>query len=98
MYEVYSNRIMIILGQQCLTTNDSPDKNVPCALPFKFNGELKNACITDTDPDGRYWCSTKVNPRTKEHIGGQGKWGFCQNSCPPIAPITPDNTARTEGE
>ena len=81
-----------------MTTNDSPDKNVPCALPFKFNGELKNACITDTDPDGRYWCSTKVNPRTKEHIGGQGKWGFCQNSCPPIAPITPDNTARTEGE
>ena len=70
-----------ILDEPCITTNDSPDKNAPCALPFKFNGELKNACITDTDPDGRYWCSTKVNPRTREHIGGQGKWGFCQNSC-----------------
>ena len=81
-----------------MTTNDSPDKNATCVFPFKFNGELKNGCITDTDPDGRYWCSTKVNPRTLEHIGGQGKWGFCQNSCPSIVSITPDNKTRTVGK
>ena len=78
------NNVLIFLGQQCLTTDESPDSNVPCALPFKWNGELRNSCITDLDPDGKYWCSTKVSPRTKEHIGGEGNWGWCRNSCPPI--------------
>ena len=32
-------------------TNDSPDKNAQCKLPFKFNGVLRQECITDTDPD-----------------------------------------------
>ena len=33
----------------------------------------------------RYWCSTKVDNEL-EHIGGQGNWGFCRQSCPPITP------------
>ena len=35
----------------------------------------------------RYWCSTKVDDEL-EHIGGQGNWGFCRQSCPPITPVT----------
>ena len=32
----------------------------------------------------RYWCSTKVDDNL-EHIGGQGNWGFCRQSCTTIA-------------
>jgi hypothetical protein len=35
----------------------------------------------------RYWCSTKLDGEL-EHIGGQGNWGFCRQSCPPITPVT----------
>ena len=76
-----------ISGQQCHTTRDSLAQGgeyAPCALPFKFNGELRDACITDLDPDGKYWCSTNVNPRTRQHVGGGGFWGYCEDSCPPI--------------
>ena len=34
----------------------------------------------------RYWCSTKVDNEL-EHVGGQGNWGFCRQSCPPIIPV-----------
>ena len=36
----------------------------------------------------RFWCSTKVDDNL-EHIGGQGNWGFCRQSCPTITPVTP---------
>ena len=66
---------------QCLTTDDSPSKNIPCVLPFKFQGKLRNECITETDPNDRYWCSTKVNENL-EHADGIGNWGYCSESCP----------------
>ena len=50
-------------------------------LPFKFQGILRNECITETDPDDRYWCSTKVNENL-EHADGIGNWGYCSQSCP----------------
>ena len=39
---------------QCLTTDEGPRKSVECALPWRFNGKLREGCITETDPDGRY--------------------------------------------
>ena len=33
------------------------------------------------DPDGEFWCSTRVNRRTREHIGGKGHWGYCKPGC-----------------
>ena len=41
----------------------------------------------------RYWCSTKVDDEL-EHIGGQGNWGFCRPSCPPITPVTSTTTTQ----
>lgn len=83
---------------QCFTTNDSPSKNALCVFPFKFYGVLKNTCINDTDPVGKYWCSTKVDENL-EHIGGQGNWGFCRKSCPLLNPkITTTMTASTSSE
>jgi len=84
-------------GQTCLTTNDSPDKNAECKFPWKFNGKTLNGCTDETDPDGKFWCSTKVDDKL-EHIGGQGNWGFCRQSCPPITPVTtpkPPTTPRS---
>ena len=43
-------------------------------------------CITSIFIYCRYWCSTKVDNEL-EHIGGQGNWGFCRQSCPPITPM-----------
>ena len=51
-------------------------------LPFKFQGILRHECITETDPDNRYWCSTKVNENL-EHDDSIGNWGYCSESCPP---------------
>ena len=42
----------------------------------------------------RYWCSTKVDNEL-EHIGGQGNWGFCRQSCPTITPVTSTPRSRT---
>ena len=55
--------------RQCLTTNDSPSSNTPCSFPFKFKGKLRRGCITEDDPDGRFWCSTKTDDNFN-HIGG----------------------------
>ena len=77
-------------GQQCHTTQESiaeGGKYAPCALPFKFDGKLRDACITEFDPDGKYWCSTKVDENFV-HVGGGGFWGFCADSCPPINATT----------
>jgi len=45
-------------------------------------------CTTATDPDGRWWCSTKVD-NNLEHVGAGGNWGYCSLDCPGPAPITP---------
>ena len=46
-----------------------------------LKGILRISCITDTDPDDKYWCSTKVNEKL-QHIGGGGHWAYCSQSCP----------------
>ena len=71
-------------AQDCRTTSDSPSPNTPCVIPFKFQGKLRNRCITDADPNGKYWCSTKTDDNL-EHIPGQGFWGYCEaDSCPTV--------------
>ena len=34
----------------------------------------------------RFWCSTKVD-NNLEHVGGEGNWGFCRQSCPTITSV-----------
>ena len=83
----------MISGPSCVTTNDSPSKEVPCALPFKFQGKLRKTCITDLDPDGKYWCSTDVD----ENLNHVSEWGFCTDSCPPITPVAPPSLPEPNG-
>ena len=66
----------------CSITNDKgPQKNTPCALPFKLKGNIFRECTTETDPDGKFWCSTKTD-KDGEHVGGgKGNWGYCREDC-----------------
>jgi len=71
-----------------LTTSEGPKRRTECKIPWKFNGKIINGCTTETDPDGRWWCSTKIDDQL-EHVGGGGNWGYCSLDCPGPAPITP---------
>jgi len=71
-------------GEKCKTWSNKKGpgkKDTDCAIPWEFNGKLIYGCTDETDP-GRFWCSTKVNKTTREHLGGQGNWGYCSESCP----------------
>ena len=89
--------IIDVLGG-CITTSDSlGDKNASCIIPFKYKGILKNGCITEDDPDGRYWCSTRVDDNLM-HVSGEGNWGYCRSSCPEEATPTTIATTSTLAE
>ena len=57
----------------------------PCSFPFIVDGKRFDDCTDFLDPDGKFWCSTRTDPKTFEHVNGQGLWGFCTNrNCPTI--------------
>jgi hypothetical protein len=39
-----------------------------------------NTCTTLNDPDGRAWCSTKVDANG-DHVKNGGFWGHCSQEC-----------------
>ena len=41
---------------------------------------MRNGCTSIDDPDGRYWCSTKIDANGT-HVGGKGYWGYCKKGC-----------------
>lgn len=63
-----------------------------CIFPFKFNEKIFFGCTKEYDPDGRLWCSTKVE-LNNEHIAGN--WGYCNNKCPNDAIPTKSPTSNT---
>jgi len=82
IFLIFHTIFCVVNGQlKCLTTSDSKDPNTPCIFPFKFKGKIYNACPPDPEFPSRTWCSTKVDNRGK-HVTGQGKYGFCEESCP----------------
>ena len=62
-------------------TVGGPSPGKSCQFPFTFAGERRTGCISDTDPDGRLWCSTQVDA-DGQHVGGGGHWGYCPSDCP----------------
>ena len=81
------------VAQTCRTTSDSPgpSQNKPCVFPFKFQDKIRYGCITDADPDGRYWCSTRTDDDLN-HITGQGFWGYCMSQNCPKSRVTQQST------
>ena len=80
----------------CCTTASSSDAGKPCVFPFRFNGVLYNECTLDGNSPGETvpWCSTMTDSNDN-HVGGQGKWGFCSSNCqtgPTSPPPTPTPT------
>jgi hypothetical protein len=49
-----------------------------CVFPFRFRGRTYSSCTNNFDPDGKFWCSTRVD-RNGVHI--RGNWGYCGRSC-----------------
>ena len=48
---------------RCFVTEFSSDQRKPCIFPFKLREgatDDQNTCTDLSDPDGKYWCSTKV--------------------------------------
>ena len=63
----------------CYTSADSPSSpNQRCVFPFRYYGKLTQECLLDKG--GKRWCSTKVD-EYKEHVRGDGNWGYCSPSC-----------------
>ena len=71
----------LLLLAACIT-NGGQDTGSFCQLPFVYKGVRYNGCILVDAGDGKPWCSTSVKQGSREHIGGQGKWGHCPSSCP----------------
>ena len=88
-------KTLYLLGV-CSTTVDSPvNKNAPCIIPFKYKGILRKGCITEDDPDGRHWCSTKVDENLL-HV--RGNWGYCRSTCPKETTSTTNTNTSTTRE
>ena len=48
---------------KCFVTEFSSDQRKACVFPFKLHEEAtddQNSCTNLSDPEGKYWCSTKV--------------------------------------
>ena len=53
--------------------------NVPCVLPFIYNGYVHNTCIFVLGQEWEPWCSTLVDD-AGQHVSGY--WGNCGPGCP----------------
>merc|ERR1712080_409054 len=62
-------------------TDGGPSSGSACVFPFYFGGWTYFECTFDYSDDGRPWCSTKTDSEG-HHIGGQGNWGSCPQTCP----------------
>merc|ERR1712008_159423 len=83
------------MGAVCQVIELGTKAIVPCSFPFILNETRFDSCTDYLDPDGKLWCSTKTNPKTMEHGGGAGSWGFCTNEFCPTAEVKIETTAVT---
>ena len=69
-----------------------PAQGQACQLPFVWGGKLQEGCITDGDPDGKYWCSTKVDGE-RNHIPNGDNWAHCSAQCPGVQVAPPSGSS-----
>jgi len=62
-------------------TFGGPDPYRQCIFPFTWNGQTYYGCPVDPENNSYRWCSTKVDGYGN-HVTGQGRYGYCDNSCP----------------
>jgi hypothetical protein len=69
-----------IFADGCTVIEKVSQKVKPCIFPFTFSGQTLTECTTLKDPEGKLWCSTRVNDEGK-HVTSGGFWGFCEQDC-----------------
>ena len=61
---IISSLLFIHIDSTCIVTKYNSNERHACVFPFTFTDneekETHIACTNRLDPDGRYWCSTKV--------------------------------------
>jgi hypothetical protein len=68
------------LSPNCTVIEERDKVAMPCIFPFKFRGKVFFDCTNETDPDGKSWCSTKLDD-SGTHVGKGGYWGYCGDRC-----------------
>ena len=68
-------------GSQGCSTVGGPGAGSPCQFPFIYKEVSRDGCITEADPDGKAWCSTKVDSDGVHVTNGQ-HWAHCSQQCP----------------
>lgn len=77
--------------QVCVKENGSGEI-LPCKLPFRFSGQIFNACTTASDPEGKPWCSTRTSGPENDHVGGGRHWGHCDENITCSSPLEQEIT------
>ena len=72
-----------LLDPICEVKDENSKKTIECIIPFVFLNTTFHGCTDWLDKKSKTtpWCSTKVNPVTKEHIGGEENYGNCPKEC-----------------
>ena len=71
-----------------LTNTQGLKKEVSCIFPFQYQDLIFKECTAFNDPEGKFWCSTKVD-EVGHHVVGQNEWGYCDPDCETEVPQTP---------
>ena len=61
----------------CEVIEAASGQKKPCEAEFNFEGKTYYGCTTVGGDNLAPWCSTKIDPNTKEHIVGEGDYGDC---------------------
>ncbi len=68
---------MLLEKDECKVNEQGTGVRWPCQFPFVFQSKTFTSCTNLADPDEKLWCSTRVDPDTRQHITGRGFWGYC---------------------
>ena len=69
--------------EQCLTTNEGPQKSTLCQFPFKYadlDGKVREHKRCIPDKMGKYFCPTSQSDMFSRK--GNNEWGYCSEKCP----------------
>ena len=92
-YQHFEN--ILHLFSACRTIG-GPDPYQRCIFPFIWSGQKYYGCPVDPNNNAIRWCSTSVD-RNGYHVTGQGRYGYCDNSCPDHRPLN-DNQGTMQNE
>ncbi len=73
------------MSAQCTVVEEGSGEERPCRFPFVYRGVARCGCIRTGHPEGRRWCSTRIDEEDDGHVSGGGFYGVCRDGrrdCP----------------